>query len=526
MDVTRFAMRYLRGLFALLVAPAFAALPAPAGAQGVGSEFQVNTYTTGAQWVSSVAADATGNSVVVWESIGQDGSGSGIFGQRYDSAGAALGGEFQVNSYTSSNQRGPSIASDGTGNFVVVWESSGQDGSRTGIFGQRYDSEGVARGDEFRVNSYTTSPQFGAAVASDSSGDFVVVWESYQDVGPYGLGIFGQRYNSDGVAQGGEFQVNSVTSLWLGLTSVASAANGDFVVAWTAASGLPPVRGIRARRFDSHGVPQGSEFGVSSGNPDYDWTLQVASDPSGNFVVVWGGQDIYGGGQPPGVFGRRYDSSGDPQGGEFQINSKTATWPPSPSVAADAHGNFLVAWRTLGDGSSNGVFGQRYDSEGTPQGEEFQINSFTTAAQAMPSVAATDVNEFVVAWQSNGQDGSSYGVFGQRLDFAGDSIVVVSPNTNVKWRIGSLHQIQWTHNLGPGATFRLELDRNNDGSYEELIASAAPVDSATRGSFGWTVTGPPSGTARVRVSWTDDRAVSDASDVTFQIRTPAFDGGR
>ena len=57
-------------------------------------------------------------------------------------------------------------------------------------------------------------------------------------------------------------------------------------------------------------------------------------------------------------------------------------------------------------------------------------------------------------------------------------------------------------------------------SPEELIAAAAPVDGATKGSFAWTVTGPPSGTARVRVSWTDDPAVSDTSDVTFQIRPP------
>ena len=96
----------------------------------------------------------------------------------------------------------------------------------------------------------------------------------------------------------------------------------------------------------------------------------------------------------------------------------------------------------------------------------------------------------------------------------------MSPNTNVRWRIGSPRRIQWTHDLGEDATFRIELDRNDDGNYEELIADDVAVDSPTRGSFAWTVTGPPSGTARVRVSWTDDLAVSDAGDVTFQIRPP------
>jgi hypothetical protein len=32
----------------------------------------------------------------------------------------------------------PSVAADDAGDFVVVWTSSGQDGSNYGVFGQRY----------------------------------------------------------------------------------------------------------------------------------------------------------------------------------------------------------------------------------------------------------------------------------------------------------------------------------------------------------------------------------------------------
>jgi large repetitive protein len=49
----------------------------------LGPEFQVNTYTTLEQWIASVAADGAGNFMVVWPSNGQDGSGQGVFGQRY-----------------------------------------------------------------------------------------------------------------------------------------------------------------------------------------------------------------------------------------------------------------------------------------------------------------------------------------------------------------------------------------------------------------------------------------------------------
>lgn len=44
----------------------------------LGSEFKVNTYTTGFQTEPSVAIDETGSFLVVWHS-------AGIFGQRYNS---------------------------------------------------------------------------------------------------------------------------------------------------------------------------------------------------------------------------------------------------------------------------------------------------------------------------------------------------------------------------------------------------------------------------------------------------------
>jgi hypothetical protein len=52
-------------------------------------------------------------------------------GQRYNASGSAIGGEFQINTYTTNSQYRPSVASDSSGNFVVVWESDGSAGSDT-----------------------------------------------------------------------------------------------------------------------------------------------------------------------------------------------------------------------------------------------------------------------------------------------------------------------------------------------------------------------------------------------------------
>jgi len=73
-------------LRALLLFVAIASVPRAAWTQGgmpLGPEFLVNTFTTDNQYVPAVAADAAGNFVVVWQSYGQDGSFAGVFGQRY-----------------------------------------------------------------------------------------------------------------------------------------------------------------------------------------------------------------------------------------------------------------------------------------------------------------------------------------------------------------------------------------------------------------------------------------------------------
>ena len=66
----------------------------------LGPEARVNTTTAGDQSNVEVAADADGDFVLVWQSDGQDGSGLGVYARRYAASGAALGGEFLVNTTT------------------------------------------------------------------------------------------------------------------------------------------------------------------------------------------------------------------------------------------------------------------------------------------------------------------------------------------------------------------------------------------------------------------------------------------
>ncbi len=378
-------------------------------------EFRANSYTTSHQQFPAVAADAAGNFVVVWASQGQeDPDFAGVFGQRFDASGAPVGSEFQVNSFTTQIQTKPALAMDDSGNFVVVWESNGQDGAAFGIFGQRFDAGGVPQGAEFPVNTYTTGMQNTPAVAVDGSGDFVVVWQSYgQDGNLSHYSVFGRRFNSSGTPASGEFQVNTFTTGPQRDPAVAVNAAGDFVVAWQSYLQDGAFYGIVGRRFSAGGTPQGGEFPVNSVTVNNQVVPAVAADSLGNFVVVW--EDKAADGSGYGVFGQRYDLGGATLGGQFLVNSRTTFDQRNPAIAANDAGEFVVTWHSYDqDGSLDGVFAQRHNAEGIRVAAELQVNAHTTGRQQLSTVAVDEEGRFIVAWRSDVQDGSSYGVYGRR----------------------------------------------------------------------------------------------------------------
>ena len=144
-----------------------------------GAAFQVNTFTVGDQSTSSGGAvdfDDAGNFVVVWDSV-QDGDQEGVYGQYFDAGGSPVGPEFRVNTTTIGRQDSPAVARDGPGNTLIVWDGNGV-GDDNGTFGQFYDTTGAAVGGEFRLNSTTLEPQIEPDVSANASGEFVVTWES------------------------------------------------------------------------------------------------------------------------------------------------------------------------------------------------------------------------------------------------------------------------------------------------------------------------------------------------------------
>ena len=453
----------------------------------LGGEFQVHTYTTNAQRNASVAMNAAGDFVVVWQSYSQDGSGYGVYAQRFNASGNPVGSEFQVNTYTTSFQVNPHVAMNAAGDFVVAWQSYSQDGWGYGVYAQRFDASGNPVGSEFQVHTYTTSNQRNASVAMNAAGDFVVAWESfYQDGSSYG--VYAQRFDASGNPVGSEFQVHTYTTSNQRNPHVAMNAAGDFVVAWEsdsqdssgygvylaryASSTLPSLLDVMAvHTLDDQLIPLNASLDrddvshlvvTFSRQPDSaasnvaNWSLSrngqlqigaitgvsVSLDPLRNRYVATlslsgaltpglysleakpiirdlnnRGLDGDTNGQAGGAFRHsfRVMSTGK-EGDEFQVHTTTTFNQRNAHVAMNpVTGDFVVVWQSFGqDGLANGVYAQRFDASGNPMGGEFQVNTYTTSNQSDPHVAMNAAGDFVVVWESDSQDGWGYGVYAQR----------------------------------------------------------------------------------------------------------------
>lgn len=374
-----------------------------------GEEFRVNTYTSGSQWEPTIAMDGKGNFVITWRSDGQDGSSYGIFAQRFNNQGKPIGKEFQVNTYTSSDQSSPDIAMNDKGNFVITWVSNGQDGSSLGVFAQRFNSQGKPVGKEFQVNTYTNLWQKWAAVAMDKKGNFVITWQSHgQDGSSYG--IFAQRFNKQGKPVGKEFQVNTYTTSLQQYPDIAMDIRGNFVITWTSDGQDGSSFGVFARRYNKKGKPIGKEFQVNT-YTDYTQVYPaIAMDKKGNFVITW--QSFGPDGSGFGVFARRFNKKGKALGDEFQVNTYTYQYQSIADIGMNKKGNFVIAWESQEqDGSKEGIFAQRFNSKGQPVGVEFQVNTYTKDEQWHPAVMVDEKGNFVITWSCIGQDDLFWGVF-------------------------------------------------------------------------------------------------------------------
>jgi len=282
----------------------------------------------------------------------------------------------------------------------VVWQSDDQDSpgvSDGGIFARMYNSDGGEYGNEFQVNQFVTGDQAWPQVASLDNGGYTFVWQS-QGQGVESTEVVARVYQMNGTPVGNEFVVNSHEQ---GAQVYPSVATGSGSHSWVSWSGPldESSSGIGLRKVAFAGSLVGSELHFADGDGIFP---AVAGAESGDFLMVWRWnsslkrQLIAADGEPIG------ETSSGPTGG-------------SPSVATLGSGYVLV-FVVEPDVNQHDVHVLKLTSDGSPTGEEMEVNSVQPGYQGNADVAAFSDGNYIVVWQSNTQDGDSGGIFAQRYD--------------------------------------------------------------------------------------------------------------
>jgi hypothetical protein len=316
------------------------------------------------------------------------------------------GRELRVNTRSDFRQVDPAVAYGRNGVALVAWEND-----QAGIRGQFYDASGQPRGAELTLVQSDMPPPGGPlqtvfkrrdpAIAFLANGRFLLAWTEERNLmrwEPFferrevqDQDIYVQRFSAAGSPLAEKVRVNVATAGMQREPLLAALPTG-FVAVWDdAASGR-----IVGRMIGSDGNPTGSDIQISTA-PGKRPALAAAGR---RVLVVWDGED----GDGLGVFARLLDPTGSPIGAPFRVNETTADLQMRPRAAADARGNFFVAWQSEHPEIYPFfyyLYGRAVGSEGGLLSTEKRLYSGSLGQdrpQISPSLSATADGRFLLSW--------------------------------------------------------------------------------------------------------------------------------
>jgi hypothetical protein len=166
------------------------------------------------------------------------------------------------------------------------------------------------------------------------------------------------------------------------------------------------------------------EAQVNTFTRDHQRYPSVAADADGDYVVAW--QSYQQEELDWDVFAQRYGADGTKRGPEFRVNQDTSSYNTDASVAADAAGNFIVVWT---QGPSAQIYARRFWANGSPMTDEFLVDPATGAGTA--SVAMDAGGDFVIAWDAPSPADGRRNVYAERFLVGNGRQPAFRVNTNL-----------------------------------------------------------------------------------------------
>ena len=412
-----------------------------------------------------------GGFVVTWTSniAGQeDNSGFGVYGQRFDSDAIKIGNKFLINETISGNQEDSDVALV-NGNLVVTWTAADahgkgvytrefsiendvdtitdnfEDGSATG-WSSGIVTDGLAVASQFlgqfgRGQSTSKTYDFGSENAGkqvDIRFDFLEIdtWDGEQFL----VFIDGQEVSSNKhyhrVNESGSVEIGQITgtaatkdekieytfktllddegkfTLGFGSTLNESIDNESFGIdnIVISTSGVSPVTDERlVNTVTTHNQDESSITALSDEGYVISWT-SYAQDGNCDAVYL-----------------QKFDKDGEKVGEESQVNTIFTGNQNDSNVTSLVDGGFVVTWTSYAqDGSYDGIFAQRFATDGSTLGAEVRVNTTTFHHQNQPSIDSLEDGGYVISWTSYSAKTASYDIFAKRYTKEGNEFKEIS----------------------------------------------------------------------------------------------------
>jgi Secretion system C-terminal sorting domain len=334
----------------------------------VSQDIQVSE-TGHAHFGASIASDSSGDYVVVWsdtrDSTESDSiDGSSIYGQSFSSNGARTGINFRIsgeNPHASDSQ---------------IWGD-------VDIFARAFGGDGLPIGPPFRVSDDTgNTAQIDPKVLVRANGSFVVTWLDRRE-GP--LFSYAQLYDSLGIAEGANFKVN--TNGVEGVADIGGFEDGRFFFYWSG----------HLQLFDADGLPISEVFDIGK----HGLAAAIGAD---SIILIWQSNTF----PNTDIFCRLYSTTGLALSDSLKIDMDDSI--PNPigriAVSRSIGGDIIIVWGDHrndrpGAISDGDIYAQRFDRWMRPLGTNFKVNhELRELPQRDPAVTFSKGN-FVAVWTEN-----------------------------------------------------------------------------------------------------------------------------
>ncbi len=417
----------------------------------MGAELRVNTYQANWQRAPDILALADGGFLVVWESY-FDNFDDGpvttyVAGQRYNSAGQAVGGEIVFDAVNGANSGSPRATLLADGGFVLVWTFDNYDAiltTKTKVYTQVFNADGSARSAAMRVDTVASNDAVLPEAIAHANGSFSVVFGVDRSTSLFDQ-IYCQQFTAAGAKIGGNQLVNTnegeFEQIYVRSTSL---TNGTSLALWNS-EGSFEIPGSSLDSNELRGTLYRADGTVLRGDFSLGWNIgtvgqnngfgyDVAALQTGGFVVTHLGYDHDLGLDTPDrsyyTLMRFFDAAGNQTGPIRQVFASDDL-PNLTRVVQLQTGQIVVVWSQdpMQAQISDDVYGRVFSATGTALTGVFEISvdAGSYDEQGSPEIAALRGGGFAVTYTSesidNDDEGIALRVFGRGT--AGNDVLTV-----------------------------------------------------------------------------------------------------